>query len=122
MKELIKIVVKKLFILSIIVNTVYSLADYGEVFALSHFGTSPLTLDKIISLTISIFVLDIIMLIAGKVSSYIDNVNNMKVQTAIQKYLKDKTYVIVTHRPKLKKLCNRHYVFNNYIMQEMITV
>lgn len=86
MKELIKIVAKKLFILSIIVNTVYSLADYGEAFALSHFGTSPLTLDKIISLTISIFVLDIIMLIAGKVASYIDNVNNMKVQTAIQKY------------------------------------
>lgn len=86
MKELIKVVAKKLFILSIIVNTVYSLADYGEAFALSHFGTSPLTLDKIISLTISIFVLDIIMLIAGKVSSYIDNVNNMKTQTAIQKY------------------------------------
>ena len=86
MKELIKVVAKKLFILSIIVNTVYSLADYGEAFALSYFGTSPLTLNKIISLTISIFVLDIIMLIAGKVASYIDNVNNMKVQTAIQKY------------------------------------
>lgn len=86
MKELIKVVAKKLFILSIIVNTIYSLADYGEAFALSYFGTSPLTLDKIISLTISIFVLDIIMLIAGKVASYIDNVNNMKVQTAIQKY------------------------------------
>lgn len=86
MKELIKVVAKKLFILSIIINTVYSLADYGEAFALSHFGTSPLTLDKIISLTISIFVLDIIMLIAGKAASYIDNVNNMKVQTAIQKY------------------------------------
>lgn len=86
MKELIKIVAKKLFILSIIVNTVYSLADYGEAFSLSYFGTTPLTLDKIINLTISIFVLDIIMLIAGKVASYIDNVNNMKVQTAIQKY------------------------------------
>lgn len=34
MKELIKVVAKKLFILSIIVNTVYSLADYGEAFAL----------------------------------------------------------------------------------------
>ena len=86
MKELIKVVAKKLFILSIIINTVYSLADYGEAFALSYFGTSPLTLNKIISLTISIFVLNIIMLITGKVASYIDNVNNMKVQTAIQKY------------------------------------
>lgn len=86
MKELIKIVAKKIFILSIIVNTLYSLADYGEAFVLSYFGTSPLTLDKIINLTISIFVLDIIMLITGKVASYIDNVNDMKVQTTIQKY------------------------------------
>ena len=86
MKELFKVVAKKLFIWSIIINTIYSFADYGEAFALSHFGTSPLTLDKIIYLTISICVLDIIMLIAGKVGSYIDNVNNMKAQTAIQKY------------------------------------
>lgn len=86
MKELKKVVAKKLFILFIIVNTVYSLGDYGEAFALSHFGTSPLTLDKIIRLTISIFVLDIIMLIAGKVASYIDNVNNMKVQAEIKKF------------------------------------
>lgn len=43
MKELIKVVVKKLFILSIIFNTIYSLADYGEAYVLSYFGTSPLT-------------------------------------------------------------------------------
>ena len=47
MKELLKVVVKKLFILSIIFNTIYSLADYGEAYVLSYFGTSPLTLEKI---------------------------------------------------------------------------
>lgn len=86
MKELLKVVSKRIFIVSIIVNTIYSIADYGEAFALSYFGTSPLTLNKIISLAIAILIMDIIMLIAGKVASYIDNVNNMKVQTAIQKY------------------------------------
>ncbi len=86
MKELLKVVAKKLFIYSIIVNTIYSIADYGEAFALSHFGTSPLTLEKIIWLTIWIFIVDIVMLISGKVGSYIDNVNNQKTQTAIQKY------------------------------------
>ena len=40
MKELFKVVAKKLFIWSIIINTIYSFADYGEAFALSHFGTS----------------------------------------------------------------------------------
>ena len=86
MKELLKIVAKKFFILSIIINAIYSLADYGESFALSYFGTSPLTLDKILKLSICIFVVDVIMLLSGKIASYIDNVNNMKVQTAIQKY------------------------------------
>ena len=86
MRELIKVVAKKLFIWSIIFNLIYSIADYGESFALSYFGTSPLTLDKIIKLTIAIAIVDIIMLVAGKVASYIDNVNDVKSQNAIQKY------------------------------------
>ena len=86
MKELLKVITKKLFIWSIIINTIYSLADYGESFALSYFGTSPLTLDKIIKLTICIFIVDIVMLISGKITSYIDSVNEQKTQTAIQKY------------------------------------
>ena len=52
MKEIIKIVPKRLFIYSIIFNTLYSIADYGEAFVLSYFGTSPLTLDKLIKLAI----------------------------------------------------------------------
>ena len=55
-------------------------------------------------------------------TSNLDVVSEEKITGMIEKYLKDKTYVIVTHRPKLKNLCNRHYVFNNHIMQEMITV
>ena len=49
MKELLKVVAKKLFIWSIIINTIYSIAVYGESFALSYFGTSPLLLNKLIN-------------------------------------------------------------------------
>lgn len=86
MIELIKVVSKKLFIYSIIFNTLYSIADYSEAFALSYFGTSPLTLEKLIKLAICIAITHIIMLIAGKIASYIDNINNQKTQTMIQKY------------------------------------
>ena len=86
MKELIKVIAKRLFIFSIIFNTIYSFADYGESFALSYFGTSPLTLDKLIKLSICIIIVNIIMLITGKIASYIDNVNDIKIQTGIQKY------------------------------------
>ena len=85
MKELLKIVAKKLFFWSIIVNTIYSIADYGESFAL-YFGTSPLVLDKIIKLTILLMTIEIVKLVTGKIGSYIDNINETKTQTAIEKY------------------------------------
>ena len=56
MKELFKLMIKKLYIFSFVFGTIYSIADYGQAFALSHFGTSPLTLDKIVNLTICIIV------------------------------------------------------------------
>ena len=37
----------------------------------------------------------------------------------IEKYLKDKTYVIVTHRQNLESLCSRHYMFSNHIITEL---
>ena len=86
MKELLKVVAKKLFIWSIIVNTIYSIADYGESFALSYFGTSPLLLNKLINLTICLMSIELIKLITGKIGSYIDNINEAKTQTAIEKY------------------------------------
>ena len=86
MKELLKVVAKKLFIWSIIVNTIYSIAVYGESFALSYFGTSPLLLNKLINLTICLMSIELIKLITGKIASYIDNINEAKTQTAIEKY------------------------------------
>lgn len=86
MKELLKVVSKRLFFWSIVFNTLYSIADYGESLALSYFGTSPLTLDKIIKLAIVIIATDIIMLISGRIASYIDNVNEIKSRTAVRKY------------------------------------
>lgn len=86
MKELLKVVSKKLLFWSIIFNTIYSIADYGEAFALSYFGTSPLTLDKITKLTIAIIIAYLVMLVTSKIASYIDNVNEVKSKTAIQKY------------------------------------
>ncbi len=86
MKELLKIMVKRLFLWSFIVGIIYSVADYGQSFALSYFGTSPLTLNKIINLSICILASDIIMLVASKVECYLDSVNEVKSKTAIQKY------------------------------------
>ena len=36
----------------------------------------------------------------------------------IQKYLKDKTVVIVTHREEIKNICNRHYEFKDNRIKE----
>ncbi len=53
-------------------------------------------------------------------TSNLDALSEEKITNMIKKYLKDKTYVIVTHRPKLKELCNKHYVFENHMMKELL--
>ena len=55
-------------------------------------------------------------------TSNLDAISEEKIINMIEKYLKDKTYVIVTHRPKLKELCDRHYVFENHMVKEVINV
>lgn len=55
-------------------------------------------------------------------TSNLDALSEEKITNMIEKYLKDKTYVIVTHRPKLKELCNKHYLFDNHMMKEVIAV
>ena len=129
MKELSKVIAKKLFVCSFIINTIYSIAYYGESFALSYFGTSPLTLDKIIKLTICIFIVDIIMLVTGKIASYIDNVNEQKTQTKIQKYYFNKLQSMTmeqianTHTGYIHKLItNVSFYFFDVIWQFQTSV
>lgn len=55
-------------------------------------------------------------------TSNLDVGSEEKITNMIEKYLSDKTYVIVTHRPKLKELCNKHYTFENHIMNEVSMV
>ena len=55
-------------------------------------------------------------------TSNLDIASEEKIINMIEKYLKDKTYVIVTHRPKLKELCNKHYIFENHMMKEIMYV
>ena len=53
-------------------------------------------------------------------TSNLDSLSEEKITNMIEKYLSDKTLVIVTHRPRLEKLCNKHYVFENHMMKEVI--
>lgn len=55
-------------------------------------------------------------------TSNLDTVSEEKIANMIRKHLKDKTYVIITHRQKLREICNKHYVFENHIMKELIEV
>ena len=50
-------------------------------------------------------------------TSALDIESEEKIVNMIDKYLNEKTYIIVTHRESIKRLCNKHYVFKNHIMQ-----
>lgn len=49
-------------------------------------------------------------------TSNLDKESEEKIVKMIDKYLNDKTYIIVTHRESIKRLCNKHYVFENHKM------
>ena len=51
-------------------------------------------------------------------TSNLDKESEEKIVSMIDKYLKDKTYIIVTHRESIKRLCNKHYVFKEHTMLE----
>lgn len=51
-------------------------------------------------------------------TSNLDQESEEKIVAMIDKYLKDKTYIIVTHRNSIKRLCNKHYVFKDHTMKE----
>ena len=51
-------------------------------------------------------------------TSNLDLESEEKIVNMIDKYLKDKTYIIVTHRDIIKRLCNKHYVFEDHTMRE----
>lgn len=113
MKELLKVISKKLFIYSFIVNLLYSIADYGQSFALSIFGTSPLTLDKLTKLGLAIVIADILMLVFGKIGSYIDNVNEAKATNDIEKY-----YFNKLQNMTMEKIQNTHTGFIHNLISE----
>lgn len=51
-------------------------------------------------------------------TSNLDSLSENRIYDMIDKYLKDKTCIIVTHRPKLTEMCNKHYHFKNRTMLE----
>ena len=55
-------------------------------------------------------------------TSNLDSISEEKITNMIDKYLNSKTYIIVTHRPRIKELCNKHYVFESHIMKEMVNI
>lgn len=51
-------------------------------------------------------------------TSNLDKETEKLIVNFIQKYLKNKTVVIVTHRDEIRKICNIHYEFKDNVMQK----
>lgn len=53
-------------------------------------------------------------------TSNLDKETEMQIINLINKHLKDKTVLIVTHRLELEKICDKHYYFENNTMKERL--
>lgn len=49
-------------------------------------------------------------------TSNVDEETEEKIIEVIKEYLADKTMVVVTHRPKIKEICNKAYKFTNSVL------
>ena len=63
MKEILKIISKKLIIFTFILDTICGIADYSQSFALSYFGTTPFTINKVIYIIIAIAISNLLIFI-----------------------------------------------------------
>ena len=52
-------------------------------------------------------------------TSNLDEYSEKLIIDLINKYLKDKTVIIVTHRNNLISLCDKHYVFSHHTLKEV---
>ena len=52
-------------------------------------------------------------------TSNVDEQTEEKMINLIKEVLKNKTVIIVTHRPKIKAICNRNYVFKDSVLREI---
>ena len=51
-------------------------------------------------------------------TSNLDKETEKLIVNLIEKYLHNKTVVIVTHREEIKKICKKHYIFQENQMRE----
>lgn len=52
-------------------------------------------------------------------TSNLDSESEERIVKMIDKYLNDKTYIVVTHRDSIKRLCNKHYEFKEHTMYKI---
>jgi ABC-type bacteriocin/lantibiotic exporter with double-glycine peptidase domain len=52
-------------------------------------------------------------------TSHLDVKTEAKVVEFLKNFLQGKTVVIVTHRPELRQICSRSYIFNNHELREL---
>lgn len=55
-------------------------------------------------------------------TSNLDSESEEKIINMIDKYLSEKPFIIVSHRDKIKKICNKEYVFENHTMKPLDNV
>lgn len=51
-------------------------------------------------------------------TSNVDEKTEVLMVNLIKEKLKGKTVVIITHRPKIKEICNKHYLFKDNVLQK----
>ena len=118
MKELLKIINKKILVISIILSILYYICEFGTSFVLAKYLVVPFTEDKAISLCITMGILYIVMLILDWFTCYINNAVFPIIEIKIQRYYFKKVQKMTSSRINDTHFatCNCSYFFFIYGM------
>ena len=83
MKELLKIINKKILVISIILSISYYICEFGISFILAKYLVAPFTLDKAIWLGITMSIVYILMLIIDYIIFYIIKLSRIEVKNEL---------------------------------------
>lgn len=114
MKELFKLVSKKILLICIALSIITTISSYGQSFSLAYYGNNLFNIENICKLSLILIVFKAIELISSRLQSYIDNTNIVRIKTNIQKYYFNKFEKI-----PVDKITNIHTGYINNLINNV---
>lgn len=117
MKEIFKIISKKIYLTLFIIAALYFSLEYSNAFILKQYVTNPLTVEKMTKLVIIMSIVYLLMIVTGHACAFFFNIGYEKIKTSIRKYYFKKIQNMTS-----KDISDNHTGYINNLIEEVSTI